>query len=123
MKAPKGTLRGTMTDEHQDQSTVNSEWHAKTVTANQDENASSSQCKMTEVEEVYDDEDEAVKDVYNDDVDVCDFMTKEVGSSYNSPDVNIHDKVKTSIEGEVDEEPGGNVSARSRSPRFRQTSA
>ena len=72
-----------------------------------------------------DDEEDVTKDeeVKNDDDDVCDSMTKEVGSSYNSPDVNMHDKVKTLVEGEVDEEPGGNVSARSRSLRFRQSKA
>ena len=63
------------------------------------------------------------EEVKNDDDDVCDSMTKEVGSSYNSPDVNMHDKVKTLVEGEVDEEPGGNVSARSRSLRFGQSNA
>ena len=57
------------------------------------------------------------------DDDVCDSMTKGVGSSYNSPDVNKQDRAKTSVEGEVDEEPGGNVSARSRSPRFRPNNA
>ena len=61
-------------------------------------------------------------DVYDDD-DVCDSMTKDVGSSYNSPDVNKNDRVKTSVEWGVYEEPGGNVSARSRSPRFRQSKA
>ena len=67
--------------------------------------------------------DERVIDVYNDDYDVRDFMMEEVGSSYNSPDVNNHDKVKTSVEGEVDEEPGGNVSTRSRRSSFRRSKA
>ena len=64
--------------------------------------------------------DEEVKDDVDD---VCDSMTKEVGSSYNSPNFNMHDRVKISVEGEVDDEPGGNVSARSRRLRFRQTKA
>ena len=66
---------------------------------------------------------EEVKDDVYDDDDVCDSMTKDVGSSFNSPDVNKHDRVKTTVEGEVDEEPGGNVSARSRSPQFRHSKA
>ena len=76
-----------------------------------------------ELENVKNNED--VKDDVNDDVndDVCDSMAKCVGSSYNSPDVNKHDSVKTSVEGEIDEEPGGNVSARSCRPRFRLSNA
>ena len=50
-------------------------------------------------------------------------MAQGVNSSYNSSDVNEHDKVKTSIEGEVDKEPGGNVYARTQSPRFMQYNA
>ena len=50
-------------------------------------------------------------------------MMEDVGSSSNSPDVNKDDKIKTLVEGEVDEEPGGNVSTRSRSPRFRHSRA
>ena len=80
-----------------------------------------------ENDEVEDEEnvknDEEVKDDVYDDDDVCDSMVKDVSSSYNSPDVNNHDRFKTSVEGEVEEEPGGNVSARSRSPRFRQSKA
>ena len=63
------------------------------------------------------------EEVKDDDDDVCDSMTKEVGSSYNSPNINKHDRVKISVEGEVDDEPGGNVSARSRKLRFRQSKA
>ena len=55
--------------------------------------------------------------------DVCDYIAEGVVSSYNSPDVKVHEQVKASSEGEVDEEPGGNVSARSRSKRFRRSSA
>ena len=72
--------------------------------------------KSEEDDEEYVENAEEVKD--NDD-NFCDYMTKEVGSSYNSPDVNKPDRVKTSLDGGVDEEPGGNVSARSRSLRFR----
>ena len=66
---------------------------------------------------------EEVEDDVFDDDDVYDPMTEGVGSSYNFPDVNKHYSLKTSVEGEVDEEPGGNVSARSRSSEFRQTQA
>jgi hypothetical protein len=67
----------------------------------------------------YEDEDEKIvkndeevkDDVYHDD-DVCDSRAKDAGSSYNSPVFNKHDRVKTSVEGEVDKEPEGNVSAR-----------
>ena len=69
---------------------------------------------------VYNDED--VIDVYNDD-DVCNFMMEYVGSSSNSPDANKHDKIKISVEREVYEEPGGNVSMRSCSLRFRHLRA
>ena len=75
-----------------------------------------------DTEDVMNDEEENDA-IYDDNDDVCDSMTKDVGSSYNSPDVNKHDRVKTSDEGEVDKEPGGNVSARSRSLRFRQSKA
>ena len=61
-----------------------------------------------------------MKNVY-DNGDVCDFEANDVGSSYNHPDANKPDEVKTSLDGRVDEEPGGNVSARSRSLRFRQS--
>ena len=64
--------------------------------------------------------DEEVKD--DDDVD-CDSMTRDVGSSYKFSEVNMQNFVKISIEGEFDDEPGGNVSARSRRLRFRQTKA
>ena len=67
--------------------------------------------------------DEEVRDEIYDDDDVCDSMAQGVGSSYNSPDVNKHDRVKTSVEGEVEEEPGRNVSARSCIPSFRQSKA
>ena len=82
---------------------------------------------LTFNENVGEDDEEDVKkekEVKNDDDDdVCDSMTKEVGSSYNPPDVNRHGRVKTSVDRGVDEEPGGNVSARSRSLRFRQSKA
>ena len=67
--------------------------------------------------------DEEVNYVYDDDEDVCDSMMEDVGSSINSPEVNKHVKVKTLVEEEVDKEPGGNVSIRSRSPRFRHSKA
>ena len=75
-----------------------------------------------DTEDVMNDEEENDA-IYDDNDDVCDSMTKDVGSSYNSPDVNKHDRVKTSDEGEVDKEPGGNVSASRCSPRFGHTNA
>ena len=65
---------------------------------------------------------EEVKDDTIDD-DVCDFKAKDVGSSYNPHDVNKPDRIKTFWDGGVDEEPGGNVSARSRILRFRPFNA
>ena len=62
---------------------------------------------------------EEVNAIYDDEDDVCDSITEDVGSSYNSPDVHKHDRVKTLDGGEVDEEPGGNVSSRSCSVGFR----
>ena len=73
---------------------------------------------------------EMEKNILDDDVevengilddDVCDSMAQSVGSSYNSPDAKK--QVNVAQEGEVDEEPGGNVAASRRSPRFRHTNA
>ena len=50
-------------------------------------------------------------------------MTPSVSSSYNSPDAKKQDEVASLQEGEVDKEPGGNVSASRRSPRFGHTIA
>ena len=89
--------------------------------------SSKSKCQMSLT--IHKNGEDVEKDVENDEEvkydvdDVCDSMTKEVGSSYNSPNVNINDRVKISVEGEVDDEPGGNVSARSHRLRFRQTKA
>ena len=66
---------------------------------------------------------EEVKDDAINNDDVCDFKAKDVGSSYNPHDVNKPDRIKTFWDGGVDEEPGGNVSARSRSLRFRPFNA
>ena len=60
--------------------------------------------------------------VVNED-DVCDAMAPGVSSSYNSPDVKKQDEAAALQEGEVDEEPGGNVIASRRSPRFGHTNA
>ena len=57
------------------------------------------------------------------DEDDCDSMAQNVGSSFNSPKLEKQDEVQAGPEGEVDEEPGGSVSARSRSPGFRQANA
>ena len=63
------------------------------------------------------------EEVKEDDDDVCDSMTRDVGSSYKFSEVNMQNFVKTSIEGEFDDEPWGNVSERSRSLRFRHSKA
>jgi hypothetical protein len=70
--------------------------------------------------EIFEDDVEVKNDVLDDDV--CDSMPQAVSSSYNSPDDQQQDEV-AALEGEVDEEPGGNVSASRRSPRFRHTNA
>ena len=58
-----------------------------------------------------------------DEDDVCDAMASSISSSYNSPDAKKQDEVAALQDGEVDEEPGGNVAARRRSPRFGHTNA
>ena len=52
------------------------------------------------------------------DDEVCDTIAPSVSSSYNSPDVRQQDEVAALQDGKVDKEPGGNVSASRRSPRF-----
>ena len=61
----------------------------------------------------------AIFDTINDDV--CDSVTPDRGSSYNSP--KKQEDVHAMLEKEVDEEPGGNVAASRRSPRFKQSKA
>ena len=76
------------------------------VKPNRDQSSKCKSPRSLPIRESEEDDEEYVRndeEVKNDDEDVCDSMTKEVGSSYNSPDV----KIKTSIEGEVDKEPGG----------------
>ena len=75
-----------------------------------------------EVKEVILENDVEVERVILDEDDVCDAMAPDVSSSYNSPEVKKQDEVAKQ-EGEVDEEPGGNVTARRCSPRFGQTIA
>ena len=58
-----------------------------------------------------------------DEDDVCDAMASSVSSSYNSPDAKMQDEAAALEEREVDEEPGGNVAASRRSPRFGHTNA
>ena len=134
---------------HTDESAIHCDWHTKTEMVHQDElkmikyqvssedmypdkcgSMENVQGQVKKNRDVFskskfpmsltnDENEEDVKndeEVKDDDDDVCDSMTKVVGSSYNSPDVKKQD-------GEVDEEPGGNVSARSRSLRFRQSKA
>ena len=124
---PRSILRGTprsRPNAHQDDK-IGSMMNVQVqVKPNQDV-SSKSRCPMSLT--IHDSEEDDEEDVKNDEEvkddvdDVYDSMTKEVGSSYNSPNVNIHDRVKISVEGEVDDEPGGNVSARSRRLRFRQS--
>ena len=54
---------------------------------------------------------------------VCDAMAPSVSSSFNSPDVEKQDEVAAVQDGEYDKEPGGNVAASRRSPRFGHTNA
>ena len=75
-----------------------------------------------EVEKVILENDVEVERVILDEDDVCDAMAPSVSSSYNSPDVQKQDEAAKQ-DGEVDEEPGGNVTARRRSPRFGHTNA
>ena len=67
------------------------------------------------------DDDDVKNDILDDDV--CDSMAQSVSSSYNSPDAQKQDEVAPLQDGEVDEEPGGNVAASRRSPRFGHTNA
>ena len=87
-----------------------------------------------EQEHVEEDNDvEVVKDNLEDDVeeendivseeDVSNAMTPSVSSSYNSPDAKKQEEVAAVQAGEVDEEPGGNVTPSRRSPRFGHTKA
>ena len=77
-----------------------------------------------EVEKVNEEDDdiEVEKEVSEED-DVCDAIAPGVSSSFNSPDVKKQDEVAALQDGEVDEEPGGNVTASRRSPRFGHTNA
>ena len=86
------------------------------------------------VEKVVRDDDVEVKRVFQDDdieeenaivveEDVCDAMAPSVSSSYNSPDVQKQVEDAAEHEEEVDKEPGGNVRASRRSPRFGHTNA
>ena len=119
---PRSTTRGIMRGSHQDHKIGSIENVQDHVKPNEDVY---SKCKFP-TSLIFNENEEDGKnyeEVKDDDDDVCDSMTKEIGSSCNSPNVNIQDKVKNSIEGEVDDEPGGNVSARSRRLRFRQSKA
>ena len=76
-----------------------------------------------EVERVVQEDDVEEEKVIFVEEDVCDAMTPSVSSSYNSPDAKKQDEVAALQKGEVDKEPGGNVSASRRSPRFGHTIA
>ena len=75
-----------------------------------------------EVEEVIMEDDVYVMNTVVKDDDVCDAMAPSVSSSYNSPHDQKQDEV-AAVHGEVDKEPGGNVIASRRSPRFGHTNA
>jgi hypothetical protein len=75
------------------------------------------------VEKVSLEDDVNVKSTVVNEDDVCDAMAPSVSSCYNSPDVKKQDEVAALHEGEVDQEPGGNVTASRRSPRFGHTIA
>ena len=76
---------------------------------------------VEEGEVILEDDDEVKCTVVNED-DVCDAMAPSVSSSYNSPHDQKQDEV-AAVHGEVDKEPGGNVIASRRSPRFGHTNA
>ena len=68
-------------------------------------------------------DDVEVKSAILDEDDVCDALAPSVSSSFNSPNDQKQDEDAAEHEEEVDEEPGGNVIARRRSPRFGHTNA
>ena len=76
-----------------------------------------------EVENVILEDNVEVESTMLDEDDVCDAMAPSVSSSYNSPDVKKQDEVAAGHEEEVVKEPGGNVTAGRRSPRFGHTNA
>ena len=55
--------------------------------------------------------------------DVCDAMAPSVSSSYTSPNAQKQDEDAAEHDEEDDKEPGGNVIASRRSPRFGHTNA
>ena len=125
---PRETPRGTLSGSDQDHKIGSLENVQDQVKPNKDA-SSKPKCPMSLTNEESEEDDaeyvenyEEVKNVYNEE-DVCDFKANDVGSSYNPPDVNKPDRVKTFLDRGVDEEPGGNVSARSRSLRFRPFNA
>ena len=75
------------------------------------------------VNKVIFEDDVGVKSAILDEDDVCDAMAPSVSSSFNSPDDQKQYEDAAEHEEEVDEEPGGNVIARRRSPRFGHTNA
>ena len=86
------------------------------------------QDKVDEVEDVKVkkvilEDDVEVKSAILDEDDVCDALAPSVSSSFNSPNDQKQDEDAAEHEEEVDEEPGGNVIARRRSPRFGHTNA
>ena len=86
------------------------------------------QDKVDEVEDVKVkkvilEDDVEVKSAILDEEDVCDALAPSVSSSFNSPDDQKQDEDAAEHEEEVDEEPGGNVLASRRSPRFGHTNA
>ena len=93
------------------------------VPAEDQENCGKEEVEDVEVEKVILEDDVEVKSTVLEEDDVCDAMAPSVSSSYNSPDAQKQDEAAALQEVEVDEEPGGNVVASRRSPRFRHTNA
>ena len=84
---------------------------------------SEDEVKDAEVEKVILEDDVEVKSTVLEEDDVCDAMAPSVSSSYNSPDAQKQDEDAAEHQEEDDKEPGGNVIASRRSPRFGHTNA
>ena len=76
-----------------------------------------------EVKEVILEDEVEVKSTTLEEDDVCDAMAPSVSSSYTSPDAQKQDEDAAEHQEEDDKEPGGNVIASRRSPRFGHTNA
>ena len=93
------------------------------VPAKDQGNVEEDEVEDVEVEKVIEEDEVEVKNTILEEDDVCDAMAPRVSSSHNSPDVKKQDEDAAGHEEEVDKEPGGNVAASRRSPRFGHTNA